>query len=101
MGSVIEVQELEFGYDRDMQSDSVPLFKGFSLAIGDGELLTVVGPSGCGKTTLIRLIAGLIRPHAGRILYEGRLIEGPARERGVVFQGDTCFPWLRVRQNIA
>jgi ABC-type nitrate/sulfonate/bicarbonate transport system ATPase subunit len=101
MGSVIEIQEIEFAYNRDTKSDSTVLFKDFSLTIGDGELLTMLGPSGCGKTTLIRLVAGLIRPNAGRILCNGQLIQGPSMERGVVFQGDTCFPWLTVRQNIA
>jgi ABC-type nitrate/sulfonate/bicarbonate transport system ATPase subunit len=101
MGSVIEIQELEFGYNFNTQSNSTLLFKNFSLTIEDDELLTMLGPSGCGKTTLIRLMAGLIPPNAGRILCNGRLVEGPSRERGVVFQGDTCFPWKTVRQNIA
>jgi NitT/TauT family transport system ATP-binding protein len=101
MDSVIEIQGLEFSYNHETETDSAALFKNFSLTINNGEILTMLGPSGCGKTTLIRLVAGLIRPDAGRILCNGQLVEGPSRERGVVFQGDTCFPWLTVRQNIA
>src|ERR1044072_9787320 len=101
MGSVIEIQALEFSYEQTTNMTSAVLFKDFSLKVKDGELLTMLGPSGCGKTTLIRLMAGLISPSKGKILCNERVIEGPSRERGVVFQEDTCFPWLTVRQNIS
>jgi NitT/TauT family transport system ATP-binding protein len=70
------------------------------LAIRAGEFVTLVGPSGCGKTTLLKALAGFIRPSEGNILYEGRPVRGPGRERGVVFQELAILPWRTVRRNI-
>ncbi len=71
-----------------------------SLDVGDGEFSVIVGPSGCGKSTLLRLVAGLARPGSGEILLDGARIEGPGRERGMVFQTYTLFPWLTVQRNV-
>ena len=70
------------------------------LAIRAGEFVTLVGPSGCGKTTLLKALAGFIRPSEGDILCEGRPVRGPGRERGVVFQELAILPWRTVRRNI-
>jgi NitT/TauT family transport system ATP-binding protein len=70
------------------------------LAIGAGEFVTLVGPSGCGKTTLLKAIAGFIRPSEGTILCDGKPVRGPGRERGVVFQELAILPWRTVRRNI-
>jgi NitT/TauT family transport system ATP-binding protein len=72
------------------------------LELRAGEFFAVVGPSGCGKSTLLELIAGLQRPTAGEIAFEGRPIGGRIADGiGVVFQEDACFPWLTVEANIA
>ena len=71
-----------------------------SLAIADGEFVTLVGPSGCGKSTLMNLAAGLLEPSAGEVRLDGRAIAGPSPERGVIFQQYALFPWLTVSQNI-
>ncbi|HIQ38899.1 MAG TPA: ABC transporter ATP-binding protein [Methanothermococcus okinawensis] len=65
------------------------------------EFLSIVGPSGCGKSTLLRMIAGLEKPTSGEILMEGRRIEGPGAERGLVFQQYTLLPWRNVLDNVA
>lgn len=70
------------------------------LRVRQGELVTVVGPSGCGKSTLLRLILGSEKPSAGRILIRDREIEGPDRDRGIVFQKYSLFPHLTVVENI-
>src|ERR1017187_10576088 len=67
----------------------------------DDEICVLLGPSGCGKSTLLRQIAGLDRPSEGRILLDGCEITGPGRDRGMVFQKYTSFPWLSVIQNVA
>lgn len=72
-----------------------------SITMHSGEFVSIVGPSGCGKSTILRLVAGLIRPTLGKVTVDGKEIEGPAPERGVVFQNPTLFPWLTVEKNIA
>lgn len=72
-----------------------------SIAMHSGEFVSIVGPSGCGKSTILRLVAGLIRPTLGKVTVDGKEIEGPAPERGVVFQNPTLFPWLTVEKNIS
>jgi ABC-type nitrate/sulfonate/bicarbonate transport system ATPase subunit len=74
---------------------------GVSLAIRQGEFLSLIGPSGCGKTTLLRLIAGLDSPQSGDLLIEGEPITKPSHERGYVFQQAALFPWKTVEENIA
>jgi NitT/TauT family transport system ATP-binding protein len=64
------------------------------------EFLCIIGPSGCGKSTLIRILAGLETHSGGEVLLDGRPVTGPGRERGMVFQGYTLFPWLTVKKNV-
>jgi NitT/TauT family transport system ATP-binding protein len=70
------------------------------LTIRAGEFVTLVGPSGCGKTTLLKALAGFIRPTEGIILCDGKPVRSPGRERGVVFQELAILPWRTVRRNI-
>jgi NitT/TauT family transport system ATP-binding protein len=74
-----------------------------SFEVPEGEFLCVVGPSGCGKTTLLRLLAGLIRPSAGEILFHGTPIVAPSRERAIMFQdySKALLPWRTVAGNIS
>ncbi len=72
-----------------------------SFSMARGELHCLIGHSGCGKTTLLKILAGFIRPTQGSCLVEGRKITGPGRDRCVVFQEDALFPWLTVRENTA
>jgi NitT/TauT family transport system ATP-binding protein len=64
------------------------------------EFLCVVGPSGCGKSTLVRILAGLEQHSSGQVLLQGTPVSGPGRDRGMVFQGYTLFPWLTVKKNV-
>lgn len=70
------------------------------LEIADKELVCIIGSSGGGKTTLLNLIAGLIFPTEGEIFCGAKLVEGPGRDRGVVFQQDSVFMWRTVMQNV-
>jgi ABC-type nitrate/sulfonate/bicarbonate transport system ATPase subunit len=71
-----------------------------NLAIRNKEFATILGPSGCGKSTLLRIVAGLMRPTRGVVRLDGSAIGGPGRDRGMVFQSYTLFPWLTVMENI-
>ncbi|HEY2533898.1 MAG TPA: nitrate ABC transporter ATP-binding protein [Xanthobacteraceae bacterium] len=72
-----------------------------SLRVAEGEFLAIVGFSGSGKTTLINLMAGLVAPDAGEVLFKGRPIKEPGRERAVVFQNYSLMPWLTAADNVA
>jgi NitT/TauT family transport system ATP-binding protein len=72
------------------------------LDIARGTFFSVVGPSGCGKSTLLDVLAGLNPPTEGRIVFEGKPVQGAVPDGiGVVFQEDASFPWLSVRDNVA
>jgi NitT/TauT family transport system ATP-binding protein len=71
-----------------------------SLKVAEGEFLCLVGPSGCGKSTLLNIIAGLDEPTSGRALAAGQPIQGPGRDRMVMFQEHALFPWLDVTGNV-
>ncbi|MGQ0657585.1 MAG: ABC transporter ATP-binding protein [Chromatiales bacterium] len=82
-------------------SGRVEVLKDISLSIAPGEFVAIVGFSGSGKTTLISLISGLSKPDAGEVIMNGKPIEGPAPDRGVVFQSYSLMPWLNVYGNVA
>ena len=71
-----------------------------SLEVNENEFSVIVGPSGCGKSSLLRLVAGLIQPTAGAIYLDGKLVTKPGKDRGMVFQSYTLFPWLTVQDNL-
>jgi NitT/TauT family transport system ATP-binding protein len=81
--------------------DKAVIYDNFDLDIQRGELISVFGPNGCGKSTLINIVAGLIAPEAGQILFDGMLLN--EIKFGYVFQNyrEALFPWLRAFDNIA
>jgi NitT/TauT family transport system ATP-binding protein len=85
---------------RTRRGESVTALQDISFEIKDREFAVLVGTSGCGKSTILRLVAGLHPPSAGRVLLDGRAVSGPGPERGMVFQSYTLFPWLTVQQNV-
>lgn len=72
-----------------------------NLKIEEGEFVAIVGFTGSGKTTLVNLIAGLIEPDSGEILFKGLPISGTSHERGIIFQNYSLLPWLSVYDNIS
>ncbi len=76
---------------------TVTALRDMNLAVNEGDFISLLGPSGCGKSTALRLIAGLMQPTQGRILWEG----GRGKDDlGVVFQEPTLMPWATVAQNV-
>jgi NitT/TauT family transport system ATP-binding protein len=71
-----------------------------TFEIPQGQFVCLVGPSGCGKSTLLQMIAGLLLPSNGSIRVADSLVTEPSPERGVVFQKDSVFPWMRVIDNV-
>jgi len=81
-----------------------PVIRDFNLEVNDGEMVALLGPSGTGKTTVLKAVAGLIRPHRGQIFIDGQPVNHlPPEKRSavMVFQKSLLFPFLNVAQNIA
>lgn len=71
-----------------------------NISVRDGEFVCILGPSGCGKTVLLHLVAGFLKPTAGRIVFDGQLVDKPGLDRIMIFQDYVLFPWMAVRRNI-
>jgi NitT/TauT family transport system ATP-binding protein len=95
----IEFQRLGKRFHR--KSQSITVMEGLDLTVHEGEFVCVVGPSGCGKSTLLNMSAGLMRPSAGRVLYDGAPVPEPNTKVGYVTQKDNLMPWRTVTANIA
>ncbi len=78
----------------------VEALAGVSLTVAPGEFVAVVGASGCGKSTLLRLVAGLVRPSAGRVAIDGAAVTGARTDTAMVFQAPTLLPWADVLRNV-
>jgi len=78
----------------------VESLKALSFEIREGEFMSVVGPSGCGKSTLLKLIAGLLPPSGGEIVLNGRRVDGPPDNVGIVFQSPVLLAWRTVLDNV-
>jgi NitT/TauT family transport system ATP-binding protein len=94
----IKIEDVCFHYP-GQQGQSTAL-EHVNLTVEQGEFLCLLGPSGCGKSTLLSLLEGLHRPDSGQILVDGKPVDGPGRDRAVVFQHYSLFPWLTARKNI-
>jgi NitT/TauT family transport system ATP-binding protein len=81
-------------------NETLEVIKEISIDLRSEEFVAILGPSGCGKSTLLRIVAGLEAPTSGVVRLNGTAVEGPGRNRGMVFQSYTSFPWLTVLQNV-
>lgn len=98
MGEVIvDNVSLSFGTRR---AGTVRALEGISLKVPNKQFAVIVGPSGCGKSSLLDLIACLKEPTGGQCSVDGKVVTRPGRDRGMVFQSYSLFPWLTVRKNI-
>jgi NitT/TauT family transport system ATP-binding protein len=89
-------------FDRvSVQFDDLKVVDDVSYTIREREFVSVIGPSGCGKTTMMNIVAGFVQPSRGAVLLDGKPVNGPGPDRGVIFQEYGVFPWLTVKENIA
>ena len=98
-GAMIEAVSVGKTY-RASKGRSVEALTGVSLAIKEGEFLSIVGPSGCGKSTFLSLVAGLVPISDGRITVAGKQVTQPSTDVGIVFQGALLLDWRTVLENI-
>jgi NitT/TauT family transport system ATP-binding protein len=97
--TLIELQQISKRYDLPNQAN-VSILEDININIKEGELVSILGPSGSGKSTLLRIIAGLVSPSQGTVLYNGKPIVGTNPGVGMVFQSFALFPWLTVLENV-
>lgn len=74
--------------------------KDLSFTVSDGEFLSIIGPSGCGKTSILSLIAGLLTPSSGKIIYLGEEVKKASGNVGYMLQRDELFPWRTIEKNV-
>jgi NitT/TauT family transport system ATP-binding protein len=97
---ILVVRDIGVGFVR---ADGTPVvaLKEVSFRVFPGEFLCVLGRSGHGKTTLLNVVAGLLTAQRGEVRVMDQLVTGPGTDRGVIFQQDAVFPWMRVEENVA
>ena len=96
----LELRNLAKTYFDPYAGSHVTAVHDVSLEVQQGDFVSVVGPSGCGKTTILNMVAGFIPHSGGEILLNGKAVNGPGPERGVVFQSFALFPWKTVLDNV-
>lgn len=96
---VIEASGVNHAYEG--QRGWVRALAGFEIAIPRNEFLCLLGPSGCGKSSFLRIVTGLMKPIEGEVKLNGKRIEQPGLDRGIVFQEPALFPWLTALRNVA
>src|SRR5271156_2802783 len=96
---LLVVQGCRQAYHKDASADLVVL-DNVDLALREGEIVALLGRSGSGKSTLLRIVAGLLAPTAGEVIWRGAALDGPADGVAMVFQSFALFPWLTVQENV-
>lgn len=96
----IKVQNITKSF-RNEEMERLSILQNISFQIENQEFVSFVGPSGCGKSTLLRIIAGFLNADEGAVEIDGKKIEGPGKDRLMVFQDYVLFPWKSVWNNIA
>lgn len=98
---LLELADVSKVYNEDDPSKpTVTALDDVNLNIERGEFISIVGPSGCGKSTLLEVIAGLQEPTSGELRINGEKYHGIHEDIGVVFQEESTFPWLTVKENV-
>jgi NitT/TauT family transport system ATP-binding protein len=80
--------------------DDVEALRPVNLGIETSHFISLVGPSGCGKSTLLKIVAGLLTPSAGRVVFQGAEVVEPSRDMGFMFQAPVLLPWRTVERNV-
>ena len=97
----LDLTDIRMEYERPRTHERVLALDGISLSIDNGSFVSIVGPSGCGKSTLLLIIDGLVAPTGGQVTIDRRVISAPGRDRAIVFQEASLFPWYTTLRNCA
>ena len=96
----IDLQQVTVTFPQPKGGEEFRAVDGFDLQVTKGEFVTIVGPSGCGKSTLLSVVDGLLQPHGGQVLINGKRVTGPSPDRALVFQEFALLPWRTVVDNV-
>jgi NitT/TauT family transport system ATP-binding protein len=97
---ILVVEDLRKSYFDEYSEQTINAIDGVTFDVEEGDFVSILGPSGCGKTTVLNIIAGFLPLTSGSIRLNGRPINGPGPDRGVVFQSFALFPWKTVLGNV-
>ena len=95
---MITLDRVNFSYHAE--TDEISVINNVSFDVKEGEFVSIIGPSGCGKSTILSLLSGLNFPSSGHITINKKTVRGPGKERCVVFQHYSLFPWMVAHTNI-
>lgn len=98
MGKTLSIQNVNKSFTVDGQK--VDVLKDINLEVQEGEFIAIVGHSGCGKSTLLKIIAGLEKNDTGLVTVDGKEVDGPGMDRGMIFQEHRLFPWMSIEKNV-
>ncbi len=97
---ILQLRDISKTYRTRTPQGNVEALTSVDLEIQEGEVVSFVGPSGCGKSTLLNMVAGLLRPTTGHIVFDGEPMTEPSRRIGFMFQQPVLLPWRSVRKNV-
>lgn len=98
MGKTLSIQNVNKSFTVD--GKKVDVLKDINLEVQEGEFIAIVGHSGCGKSTLLKIIAGLEKNDTGLVTVDGKEVDGPGMDRGMIFQEHRLFPWMSIEKNV-
>jgi NitT/TauT family transport system ATP-binding protein len=96
----VRAEDVAVEYERSRQKDTLVALEQFTLDVRTGEFMMIVGASGCGKSTFLNVVAGLVEPARGTVHVLDKEVQGPGRDRAVVFQDYALMPWRTVEDNV-
>ncbi len=92
--------DVSLEYSQKRTKTSLLALDGVNLEVRSGEFFCIVGPSGCGKSTFLAIVSGVLQATGGKVLLDGKPIDGPKKEIAMVFQDSSLFPWRTVMKNV-
>ena len=98
MGKTLSIQNVNKSFTVDGQK--VDVLKDINMEVQEGEFIAIVGHRGCGKSTLLKIIAGLEKNDTGLVTVDGKEVNGPGMDRGMIFQEHRLFPWMSIEKNV-
>jgi NitT/TauT family transport system ATP-binding protein len=101
MATRLQAIDIRMEYYQPRTGNRMLAIESLSTSIEEGEFVSILGPSGCGKSTFLKIVDGLITATSGQLLLDGQRITGPGRDRAMVFQDASLFPWYTVVRNVS